>query len=221
MNEMENAWKLLMYSRTFFKGSLKSGNKVFSPSGGSASPGRRQRRNENSVEANDWISVLSNHCTTRELLDILALASPEGRSGNCFEYSMIAIRNGVDLHIPNIWLVIHHTHQFLVLADIASFNDLEAHEFHQFDSNNFWVCDPWFKIHCRMHLYSLMTSIKSLQWECEGKLIFNSDHTELPTLWSQKLCVGKMRFIRMTDSAGTPTNEWWEWYHSPLSHRAT
>ena len=125
---------------------------------------------------------------------------------------MIAIKNGVDLHIPNIWLVIHSIHQFLALADIVSFNDLEAHEFHQFDGNNFWICDPWFNIHCRMHLYSLMTSIKSTQWESEGKLIFNSDHTELPTLWSQKLSVGKMRFIRMTDYVGMPTNEWWEWY---------
>ena len=209
MYEMDNARQLLIYTRAFFKVSLKSANKTFSLSYGTASTLRKQKRIDYAERSDELTSYLRSLCDTKKMLRILHSLSPLDRTGNCYEYSMVAINHGVETHIPNIWFASQSSHQFLVLADIASFNDLAVHEFRLHENNDFWVCDPWFNIHCKMHLYRLMAEIKSTQWGCEGKEIYIDDNTTEPAfIWVNRLLSEKMHFIKMTDSAGQPTNNW-------------
>ncbi|MET4709994.1 hypothetical protein [Endozoicomonas lisbonensis] len=209
MYEMENARQLLIYTRAFFKESLKSSIKTFSLSYGSASPFRKRRRVYDAEKSSEMICHLREHFDTNELLNVLHVLDPLDRAGNCHEYAMVAIDHGVQARIPNIWLVGQNLHQFLVLADSAGFNDLTVNEFCQYEDSSFWVCDPWFNIHCKMHLYHLMVMGKSTQWEHEGKEIYIDDNnTEPASVWSNRLLLEKMQFIKMTDSEGQPTDNW-------------
>ena len=209
MYEMDNARQLLIYTRAFFKGSLKSCNKTFSLSYGTASTLRKRRRISYGEKSDELTGYLRSVCDTKIMLRILHSFSPRHRTGNCYEYSMVAINHGVKTHIPNIWFASQCSHQFLVLADIASFNDLAVDEFRLHENNDFWVCDPWFNIHCKMHLYYLMAVCKTAQWEYEGKEIYVcQDTTEPASIWVNRLLWDKTNFVKMTDSAGQPTSNW-------------
>ena len=206
---MDNARKLLNYTRAFFKGSLKSANKTFSLSYGTASSTRKQRRIDNSEKSTELIRHLRSNYDTKQLMYALHALNPMGRAGNCSEYSTVAINYGVETHTPNIWFASQSVHEFLVLADTVSFNDLAVDEFWQFEEKDFWVCDPWFNIHCKMHLYYLMAVSKAAQWEYEGKEIYVCQDTLEPaSIWVNRLVWDKTNFVKMTDSAGQPTSNW-------------
>ena len=211
MYEMKNARQLLTYTRAFFKESLKSTNKTFSLSYGTASPARKQRRIYDAERSSELILHLRQHFDTKELVNVLHCLDPLDRAGNCFEYSIVAISYGVVTHVPNIWLASNNEHHFLVLADTASFNDLTVDGFRQYEKDDFWVCDPWFNIHCKMHLYRLMVIAKSTQWEHEGKEVYFDDNNSEPaSIWINRLISEKMWFLKMTGSTGQPTdNQKW------------
>ncbi|MCW7554076.1 hypothetical protein NX722_15915 [Endozoicomonas gorgoniicola] len=174
-----------------------------------ASTLRKQRRIYHAERSGELVRYLRQNYDIKRLLHALHSFNSMDRVGNCFEYSIVAINHGVETHIPNIWLASQNLHQFLVLADTASLNDLAVDEFWQHEDNDFWVCDPWFNIYCKMHLYRLMTVIKSTQWEHEGKEIYIDDNnTEPASMWVNRLILRKMQFVKMTDSEGQPTNNW-------------
>ncbi|MET4692861.1 hypothetical protein [Endozoicomonas lisbonensis] len=208
MNEKDNARELLTYARLFFKDSLKSANKTFSMSYGTASPSRKQLRIDNSEKAFGVINDLRGLSCTHEKLNLLHSADPKKRAGNCTEYAEIAIRRGCEVRIPNIWLAIHDLHKLLVLADTPSLRSLALNEFERYEGLNFWVCDPWFNIYCKMHLYDQMMTSRSARWKNEGKEIHSPRGTETATQWRHRLHSGKIRFTRMTDSNGSPTRDY-------------
>ena len=217
MHEMENARQLLTYARTFFKGSLKTSNKIFSSSYGVASETRKQRRIACAKKSGYVLSKLREH-DTRKSLHILYSCFPQDRAGNCCEYVDVAINHGVKLQVPNIWSVIHDLHQLLVLANTPGFNISTLSEFKRYEDNDFWVCDPWFNIHCRMHLYGLMIVSKSSQWQHEGKEIYLDNGTAEPaSMLYPRLSLEKIEFTQMTDHEGKATNGWEQRLSSKLT----
>ena len=206
MNEMESARRLLTYARLFFKSSLKSANKTFSMSYGAASPLRKQRRIVHSEKSCKVIGDLRSLSYTHEKLHILHSSAPKERAGNCTEYAEIAIKHGCEMCVQNIWLAIHNLHKFLVLADTPNLSSLKLSEFWGYENRNFWVCDPWFNIHCKMYLYGQMVTSKSAKWKNEGKEIYFDGARETAIQWRHRLYSGKIRFTKMTDSNGSPTD---------------
>ncbi|MCW7554782.1 hypothetical protein NX722_19595 [Endozoicomonas gorgoniicola] len=207
MNEMENARLLLDYSRLFFKDSFKTGNKIYSMSYGAAEPSRKLRRKNHSEISSDLIRDFRKTYNRFSVHDFLGSLPREARAGNCGEYVGVALKHGLENKIQNIWLVLHDKHEFLVLAADPGLNAmLTLSEFCQYENYNYWVCDPWFNIHCKMHLYGVMVNLKSTQWEYEGKEIqIDANYNEPATQWCQRLSIGTMVTFRMTDSSGQPT----------------
>ena len=210
MKEMENSRLLLEYSRLFFKGSLKTDNKTYSLSYGSASEEKKLVRRANVPRSTKGIEYLRKTFGVNELAKIKSIdfIPQEERAGNCQEYNNAVLEVGYENKIPNMWLIIHQIHSFLVLTTDSGLSDtLALSEFCQYEKYNHWVCDPWFNIHCKMHLYGLMVHSKSSQWESEGKEISSilSGRFERATQWCQRLFTGNMEAIRMTDSGGQPT----------------
>ena len=210
MNEMENARLLLICSRLFFKDSLKTDNKTYSPSDGSASEEKKLKRRANAPRSSEALGYLRKTFGVDEFakIEFLGFIPEEKRAGNSSEYISVALKHGCENKIPNIWLIIHSIHSFLVLATDPGLSDtLALSEFCQYKDYNYWVCDPWFNIHCKMQFYGPMVNCKSCQWESEGKEIGSSlpGHFEQATKWCQKLFIGNMQAIRMTDSSGQPT----------------
>ena len=80
-------------------------------------------------------------------------------------------------------------------------------DFRQYEDRGFWVCDPWFNIHCKIQFYGSMVISKSTQWENEGKEIYDGDSviSAPATQWSHRLFHNKIQFIQMTDNNGKPT----------------
>ena len=208
MNEKENARQLLIYARLFFKHSLKSANKTFSTSYGTASPSRKQKRIDHSEKALRVIDNLRRLPCAYEKMNLLHSSDPRARAGNCTEYAEIAIKHGCEVRIPNIWLAIHDLHKFLVLADTSDLRNFTLNKLGQYEELNFWVCDPWFNIHCKMYLYGQMVTSKSARWKNEGKEIHSASITETAAQWGLRLYSGKIRFTRMTDSNGNPTSDY-------------
>ncbi|UYM14802.1 hypothetical protein [Endozoicomonas euniceicola] len=220
MNEMENARLMLDYSRLFFKGSLKTGNKTYSLRYGTASEEKKLKRRTNHVRALHGVGflrkefpVFPDQVLGKEFAkhEFLSAMSQGKRSGNCQEYNNAALIFGYENKVQNIWLILHKEHEFLVLATDPGLSDtLVLSEFCQYKDYNYWVCDSWFNIHCKIDLYGLMVNSKSSQWELEGKEIFITEtciaYSEKATQWCQKLFIGDMQAIRMTDSSGQPTD---------------
>ena len=207
MNEMTNAQLMLTYARQFFKGSLKTDNKFFSMSYGLASPQRKQKRLDNAGKAVKGITKLrQNH--NIDLLSILSIIPPELRAGNCNEYTLVALQLGIAMKVPNIWLADHEFHVFLVLADESMhYHKSSLRAFDQYENNDFWVCDPWFNIHCKLAMYGSMASLQSNRWSIAGKEIRTGYSQEPANLWCQRLFEGEMTFLIMTDSDGMTTDD--------------
>ena len=206
---MTNAQLMLTYARNFFKGSLKTSNKTFSRYYGSALPPRRLRRINASEKAAGLIPRLRHRQDNIDAVLLLHAMNPEDRAGSCKEYTCVALKFGLDTKIPNIWLVKHELHGFLVLTNESRLPDkLMLSEFEQFKNDEFWVCDAWFNIHCRMDMYAQMVTLQSNYWTLEGKEIYTTENIHIPAnQWCQRLRIGEMEFLRMTDSAGMPTDE--------------
>ena len=207
MNEMEHARLLLDYSRLFFKNSFKTANKTYSMSYGTATLPRKMARINYSQVARDLLQHSRTMYNCLDALQLLISCPQQARAGNCDEYVGIALKYGLENRVENIWMADHEMHEFLILAADPGISDtLALNEFCQYENYDYWVCDPWFNIHCRMHLYGLMANFKSFQWESEGKEIYiDANSTERATLWCQRLFTGNMTFLRMTDSNGQPT----------------
>ena len=207
MNEMEHARLLLDHARLFFKGSFKTGNKTYSMSYGAAALSKKVARINYCGVARDLTDYYRKTYNTAGSLQLLASCPQLARSGNCLEYCGIALKYGFENRIENIWMAIHEKHSFLILAaDPGISVTLTLNEFCQYENYDYWVCDPWFNIHCRMHLYGMMANLKSAQWEFEGKEIYIDDHnSERATLWCQRLFIDDMTISRLTDNSGQPT----------------
>ncbi|MCW7552168.1 hypothetical protein NX722_05805 [Endozoicomonas gorgoniicola] len=208
MNEMANAQLMLTYARNFFKGSLKTDNKVFSMNYGVASPQRKQKRLDNSEKASEAITK-SRQYHNIDALSLLSTIPPELRAGNCNEYTFVALQFGMAMKIPNIWLAEHEVHVFLVLADESKLkNDLPLKEFSQYGNDNFWVCDPWFNIHCKLDMYGPMATLQASRWSIAGKEVCSYECFQEPAnQWCLRLFEGEIKFQRMTDSVGIATQE--------------
>lgn len=206
---MTNAQLMLTYTRNFFKGSLKTSNKTFSRYLGTALPSRRQRRINASDRAAALIPRLRHRRDNIDTVLLLHSMNPNERAGNCKEYTCIALKFGIDTKIPNIWLVNHDLHAFLVLANEPRLQGkLTLNEFEQFKNDEFWVCDAWFNIHCRLDMYAPMVTLQSNYWSLEGKEIYTTDDTHVPaSQWCQRLRMIELECSKMTDSAGMPTDD--------------
>ena len=207
MNEMENARLLLDHARLFFKGSFKTANKTYSTSYGTAALSKKVARINYRGVAYDLIDHSRTMYDIIHSLQLLTSCPHLVRSGNCQEYCGIALKYGSENRIENIWMAMHEKHGFLILAaDPGISATLTLNEFCQYENYDYWVCDPWFNIHCRMHLYGLMATLKSAQWESEGKEIYKDNYNnERATLWCQRLFIGNMTFRKMTDNNGQST----------------
>ena len=207
MNEMEHARFLRDYSRLFFKKSFKTCNKTYSMSYGTATLPKKVARINGTEVANDLIGYYRDMYDNFDSFLLLTSCPQLARAGNCEEYCGIALKCGFENRIENIWMAEHEKHEFLILAaDPGISATLTLNQFCQYETYNYWVCDPWFNIHCRMHMYGLMANLKSAQWESEGKEIYKDNYnSERATLWCQRLFIGNMTFRRMTDNNGQPT----------------
>ncbi|UYM16459.1 hypothetical protein [Endozoicomonas euniceicola] len=207
MNEMTNSQLLLTHARQFFKGSLKTDNKVFSMSYGLASPQRKQKRLDDVGKANGVIARLRESNNTDEYL-LLRVTPQEERAGNSNEYIVVALQLGIAMEIPYIWLVDHEFHMFLVLADESMhYHKSSLRAFDQYENNDFWVCDPWFNIHCKLAMYGSMASLQSSRWSIAGKEIRTGCSQEPANLWCLRLFEGEMTFLIMTDRDGMTTDD--------------
>ncbi|MET4694080.1 hypothetical protein [Endozoicomonas lisbonensis] len=207
MNEMTNAQLMLTYARNFFKGSLKTDNKVFSMNYGLASPERKQKRLDDAKKASAALrrSRLYNNI---DALSLLCSAPLEEKAGNCNEYTCVSLQLGMAMEFPNIWLAVHDCHVFLVLANESELkSELALKEFNQYRNDDLWVCDPWFNIHCRLDMYGPMAIVQSSRWSIAGKEICSDYFQEPANQWYLRLFAGKIRFLRMTDSAGVATRD--------------
>ena len=207
MQEMINSKHLLIHSRHFFKESLKAGNKTFSSSYGDASQERKTKRRVNAITANARILFLRKH-TNEKMLEMLHCLVPVYRAGNCHEYALVAIDCGIKLSMPDIWLVVHDKHEFILLANTTIFHrhPISLGDFSKYKNDSYWICDPWFNIHCKMCEYEAMVQFKAAKWEREGKKIGLLELTSIAAKeWSLKLSSGKMEFYKMTTHNGTRT----------------
>ncbi|UYM18721.1 hypothetical protein [Endozoicomonas euniceicola] len=206
MNEMQNAHLLLTFARDFFRGSLKSSNKTYSNIYGKASASRKQKRIANGGKAGYAIGALRAYGHASQGVKLL-LASDQGqRAGNCCEYASIALRQGVDLKIPNIWFARNNLHGFIILAEELPASML-LDDFRHCTGNSFWVCDPWCNLFCEMHQFPMMIMAKAQKWTMEGKEIYldNDRSIALGIFWAYQLLQTKIFFDRMTDSTGKKT----------------
>ena len=207
MNEMTNAQLMLTYARNFFKGSLKTDNKVFSADYGLASRQRKQKRLDDAEKASESLDEL-HQCHNIDILSLLCGTPLEERTSNCNEYTCVALQLGMAMRVPNIWLVDHECHVFLVLANESELtNKLALKEFDQYKNDDFWVCDPWFNIHCKLDMYGPMAIMQSGRWSIAGKEICSEYFQEPANQWCLRLFAGEMKFLRMTDSVGIATQE--------------
>ncbi|MCW7554770.1 hypothetical protein NX722_19535 [Endozoicomonas gorgoniicola] len=208
MQEMINSKHLLIYSRNFFKESLKAGNKTFSDSYGNASQERKDKRGRNAAQARARILSFRTQATNQKILEILHSFAPSDRAGNCNEYALVAIDYGVKISIPDIWLVNHSEHVFVLLANTTFFHlrSIPLSNFSRHKNNSYWICDPWFNIHCKMCEYEAMAHFKAGKWEQEGKRIGMPGHNNTDAKdWLLKLYSGEMKFYKMTSHDGTRT----------------
>ena len=207
MQEMINSKHLLIYSRHFFKESLKAGNKTFSSSYGEASQERKTKRRINAITADARIVSLRKQ-TNQKILEILHSHTPSDRAGNCYEYALVAIDYGVKISMPDIWLVEHSEHVFVLLANTIFFHQrsIPLSDFSKYKNDSYWICDPWFNIHCKMCEYEAMVQFKAGKWEQEGKRIGMLELTSIAAKeWSLKLLSGEIKFYKMTSHNGTRT----------------
>ncbi|MCW7554772.1 hypothetical protein NX722_19545 [Endozoicomonas gorgoniicola] len=207
MQEMINSKHLLIYSRHFFKESLKTSNKFFFNSYGDASQERKNKRRSNAVQANARILSLRKQ-TNQKILKILHSLTPSDRAGNCNEYALVAIDYGVKISMPDIWLVSHREHFFVLLANTTSFyqRSIPLSDFSKYKNDSYWICDPWFNIHCKMCEYEAMAHFKAGKWEQEGKRVVMLGRTSIAaTDWLLKLSSGEMKFYKMTTHKGIRT----------------
>lgn len=133
---------------------------------------------------------------------------PPDRAGNCQEYAFVAIDYGIKLSMPDIWLVVHDEHVFVLLADTTIFhqNPISLGDFSKYKNDSYWICDPWFNIHCKMCEYAAMVQLKAAKWEREGKKIGSFETTSIAAKeWSLKLSSGEMTFYKMTTHNGIRT----------------
>ena len=208
MNEMTNSQFLLNHARQFFKGSSKTNNKVFSMSYGLASPQRKRKRLDDVRKAYGVIARLRESNNKIDEYSLLRATPQEERAGNNDEYILVALQLGIAMKIPHIWLVDHEFHLFLVLADESMhYHKSSLRAFDQYENNNFWVCDPWFNIHCKLAMYGSMASLQSNRWSMAGKEIRTGYLQEPANLWCLRLFEGEMTFLIMTDSDGMPTDD--------------
>ena len=208
MQEMINSKHLLIYSRNFFKESLKAGNKTFSTSYGEACQERKIKRNENAIIANERILFLRKQ-TNQKILEMLHRLIPEDRVSNCQEYALVAIDYGVKVSMPDIWLVDHGVHEFVLLANTTLFSQhpVPLRDFSKYKNDSYWICDPWFNIHCKMCEYEAMVQFKAGKWEQEGKRIGMLESTSIAAKeWALKLSSGEIKFYKMTSHNGTKTH---------------
>ena len=216
MQEMINSKHLLIYSRHFFKESLKASNKIFSDSYGDASQERKDKRGRNAIQADGKIYSFRKK-TNKKVLKMLYSFAPSDRAGNCHEYALVAIDYGVKISMPDIWLVEHGEHLFVLLANTTFFHDrsIPLSDFSKHKNDSYWICDPWFNIHCKMCDYEAMTHIKAGKWEQEGKRIGMSGYTSIAAKdWPSTLSSGKMKFYKMTTHSGARTSLGKDFYSS-------
>ncbi|MCW7554771.1 hypothetical protein NX722_19540 [Endozoicomonas gorgoniicola] len=207
MQEMINSKHLLIYSRNFFKESLKASNKFFSDSYGDASQERKNKRGSNAVQADARILSLRKQ-TNQKKLEILHSLTPSDRAGNCEEYALVAIDYGINISMPDIWLVHHSDHAFVLLANttLFSLHPIPLSDFSRHKNDNYWICDPWFNIHCKMCEYEAMAHFKAGKWEQEGKRIGVPGCTGTAAKdWPLTLSTGSMIFYKMTTHNGIRT----------------
>lgn len=207
-NQMTNSHQMMNYTRHYFKWTLKTGNKTFSLDYGLVSPERKQRRFDNVYKAYNVICDLRTF-TNFDECRLLDSYPPEERAGNCHEYNCIALRLGMSMKVPNIWLARHESHTFLVLANEAELkNKLALKEFGQYKNEDIWVCDPWFNIQCKLDMYGPMAIMQASRWSIAGKEIISGwDMQEPANQWCQRLFDGEMKFLRMTDNSGLATRD--------------
>ena len=216
MQEMTNSKHLLIYSRHFFKESLKASNKIFSTSYGDASHERKNKRGSNAIQADARIFSLRKQ-TNKKMLEILYSLTPSNRAGNCYEYALVAIDYGVKISMPDIWLVEHSEHLFVLLANTTFFHQcsIPLSDFSKYKNDSYWICDPWFNIHCKMCEYEAMVQFKAGKWEQEGKRIGMLGFTSIAAKdWPLTLSSGEMKFYKMTTHNGTRTRIGKEYYSS-------
>lgn len=207
MQEMINSKHLLIYSRHFFKESLKASNKIFSTSYGDASHERKNKRRSNAIQADAMILSLRKQ-TNKKMLKVLHSLTPSDRAGNCHEYAYVAIDYGIKLSMPDIWLVDHDEHVFVLLADTIIFHQqpMPLNDFSKYQNNRYWICDPWLNIHCKMCEYEAMVQLKAGKWEQEGKRIGMMELGSIAAKeWSLKLSSGEMNFYKITTHNGART----------------
>lgn len=203
---MQNANLLLTFARNFFRGSLKSSNKIYSDAYGHASPLKKQERLESAVKAGYRIASLRKHQHYSERIQLLFASDPRQRAGNCAEYAIVALWQGIQLRIPNIWLAKGCGHSFIVLArELPS--KMTLNDFQYYMDQDFYVCDPWSGLCCEMHLFPVLLMGQATSWEAEGKEIWTEPtQTQQATKWVQQLLIREASFFRMSYSNGNPTD---------------
>ena len=200
------ARELSEFARDFFRGSLKTANKVYNLEYGSVSEDDKLRRNSNRQKAvRSHIALCKLPVLDR--IKTLETWEQENRCGNCHEYAQVAANEGIRRKIPNIWLatLVNGMHCFLVLADTpVQFNTMPITEFKHFEQNDFSVCDPWFNISCKLYLYHSKTFEKACDWNYKGKQITSKlFRTGEPAIqWFHRLVNIKIAFYQITDEKG-------------------
>ena len=200
------ACELSEFARNFFRGSLKSANKVYSMEYGSVSEDDKLRRNDNRQKAFQLHAALCKH-PVRSRIQTLETWEQEKRCGNCLEYAQVAANEGIKRKIPNISLAtfVNGIHSFLVLADTpAQLDTMSITEFKNFEQNEFFVCDPWFNISCKLYLYHLKTFEKACDWSKKGKQITSKlFQTGEPVIqWFHRLEDSDIAFFQITNEKG-------------------
>ena len=155
------------------------------------------------IVANERILFLRKYKKDK-VLEMLHRLIPADRVGNCEEYAFVAIDYGIKISMPDIWLVVHDEHVFVLLADTIVFHQhpISLGDFSKYENDSYWICDPWFNIHCKMCEYEAMVQLKAAKWEREGKIVLLETSIAAKE-WSLKLSSGKMRFYKMTTHNGT------------------
>ncbi|MET4695596.1 hypothetical protein [Endozoicomonas lisbonensis] len=200
------AWELSEFAREYFRGTLKTANKVYSLQYGSVAEDDKLRRNSNRQKAFQSHIDLCKH-PVQSRIEILETWEQEKRCGNCLEYAQIAANEGIKRKIPNIWLAsyINGLHVFLVLTDTpAQFDIMPIKDFKNFEQNDFFVCDPWFNISCKLCLYHSKTFEKACDWNSKGKEITSKlFRTGEPAIqWFHRLADSKIEFCQITNEKG-------------------
>lgn len=178
--KVEKAHKLI---RAFYKGQVKSGNKMYAQPKPNAIVSEAMRkkhalREENVEKALDQISTqrryLDDH-SLYEYANYLIDAHYEQRMviGNCFEMALLAAYYCWEIKSGTAWVVelgAPGDHGFCIVTDdktpawqtVAAFKD---------DKSDAWAVDPWANVCCPLGEYESRFEKKMDDWTSQGKRI--------------------------------------------------